>query len=578
MTFAQVCIVLIATAILLATLRYLHSLKKTVLASPAKLWRVLSLLLLQTASAALLYFCLFPPPTFTRAERLVILTANADTKDILPSERVLALPEAPSHKNAEPVPDLATALRRYPGVTDLHIIGAGLGPRDMGAARNASITFSPSSWPSAISELWFSENVTIGTRWEVRGRVSMLEEGKIELLNPGNTVVATSNIGETGDFIFKDTIRSSGFLRYRLRVMNADKKIIELLDVPIHSLQSPALRVLSLSGGPNAETKYLHRWAVDAGVKLDSQISLGGGLQIASSAKPMNAATFNDIDLLLLDERVWSTMSAGNKQAVINALRDGMGVLVRITGPLGANARNELRALGFSVNDANAVQGVRLHEASDDKTSVALSKRPLQVSSMDAVSLLQDNANKPLALWRSEGSGRLGLWWLGDSYRLVLNGQASTHGQLWQEAISTLARARDVVKPSRDNRHPRMHERTVFCDVAEKSYVKTPSGNIHYLIAENRCAGYWPENAGWHALVSGNLEIPFYVREKDEALGLKASAMFEDTKKLSSKKVPLRNTAESPVPGSHWPWFMAWLLVTTLLWALERSRIGFHQR
>jgi hypothetical protein len=574
MTVAQVCVVLLVLAIMMATLRYLYSLKKNTLASPPKRWRVLSLLVLQAASAVILYFCLFPPPTFTRAERLVLLTANADTKDIRASERVLALPEAATYKNAEQVPDLATALRHYPGVTNLHIIGAGLSPRDIDAAKNISVTFSPSSLPMGFTELWFSETVALGARWEVRGRVSTIEQGKIELLNPGNAVVTSADINEAGDFIFSDTIRSSGLLLYRLRVVNSDKKIIDTLDVPIHSVQSPALRVLSLSGGPNAETKYLHRWAVDAGLKLDSQISLGAGLEMASSAKTINTTTLNDIDLLLLDERAWSTMNPGSKQAVINALRNGLGVLVRITGPLTANTRNELRALGFAVNDANIVQSVRLNRLNDDKTPVALSKRPLQVSSTDAVSLLQDTANKPLALWRAEGRGRIGLWWLSDSYRLVLNDQAITHGQLWQETISTLARAHNFIKPSRQNLQSRIHERTVFCDVAEKSYVKTPSDTIHYLISENNCAGYWPDNAGWHVLVSGNLEIPFYVRRRDEALGLKSSTMLDDTKNLTTKSLVLKNTSGITIPGSHWPWFVGWLLVTALLWALERSRAG----
>jgi hypothetical protein len=577
-TIPQICIVILILAILLATSRYLYFRKKNTLASSSKLWRVLSLVILQTVSAALLYFCLFPPHSYTRAERLVILTANADAKNIPASTRVLALPEASVDKNIERVADLATALRRYPGITDLHIIGAGLTSRDIDGVKNMTVTFSPSELPLGITELWFYETVTLGTRWEISGRVNARQKGKIELLNPGNTVVATSDINEAGNFIFSDTIRSTGLLLYRLRLLNQDKKIIEILDVPIHGIQSPALRVLSLSGGPNAEIKYLHRWAMDAGVELDSQISLGAGLQIASAAKPINATTLNDIDLLLLDERAWSTMNSTSKQAVIAALRNGMGVLVRITGPLNTTTRNEFRALGFTVNDANIAQGVRLNGASDDKTVVALSKRPLVVSSIGAVNLLQDNADKPLALWRAEGRGRIGLWWLGDSYRLVLNGDASTHGQLWQNAISTLARARDAAKPLRNNMHPRIHERSVFCDVAEKSYVKTPSENIYYLIAENDCAAYWPKDAGWHSLVSGNHEIPFYVQKNDAALALKTSAMQEATKNLTTKKASSKSSAHLPVAGSHWPWFMAWLLVTALLWALERSRIGVQQR
>lgn len=577
MTLAQVCLLLLVLAIVLATLRYFIAVKKNTLAAKPKLWRVLCLLTLQIASALLLYFCLFPPPVLTRSERLVILTANADTKSIPASERLLALPEATARKDVEPVPDLATALRRYPGVTDLHIIGTGLGPRDIDAAKDKSISFSPSTLPAGITEVWYSEHTTPGSRWEIRGRIHSIPEGQIELLSPGNSVVASSNIDTSGGFIFSDTIRSAGLLLYRLRLVDPDKNIIDVLDIPLHSTQSPALRVLSLSGGPNAETKYLHRWAMDAGIKLDSQISLGAGMQLASSAIQIHAATLNDIDVLVIDERAWSAMNSGSKQAVINALRNGLGVLLRITGPLTANHRSELRRLGFNVNDVDIVQGVRLHKTGDGKTALALSKRPLQVNSRDAVNLFQDENNQTLALWRAEGRGRIGLWWLSDSYRLVLNDQASTHGQLWQKAFATLARARNAVKPSRQALHSRVHERSVFCDLAEKSYVKTPSGTIDYLIAENHCGSFWPNSAGWHALVSGDTETPFYVRRQDEALALKAAAMQEATRTLTTNNIPTKNSNTIAASGSHWPWFLAWLLISALLWALERSRIGLRQ-
>ena len=39
------------------------------------------------------------------------------------------------------------------------------------------------------------------------------------------------------------------------------------------------------------------------------------------------------------------------------------------------------------------------------------------------------------------GRGRIALWTLTDSYRLVLAGRDDLYGELWSDAIATLARA-----------------------------------------------------------------------------------------------------------------------------------------
>jgi hypothetical protein len=64
------------------------------------------------------------------------------------------------------------------------------------------------------------------------------------------------------------------------------------------------------------------------------------------------------------------------------------------------------------------------------------------------------------------------------------------------------------------------------------------------------------------------------VRARDEAPGLKASALREGTLALVGGRPVAGTMAQIPVPGPHWPYFLAWLLVTALLWALERSRLG----
>ena len=583
MSMIHVCTILLMLAVLLGSGRYLFALMRSEASQRPKLWRISAIFLLQIVSTALLYFSLFPPPTFTSAERLVILTANSEATNANISGRVLSLPEAKQSTNAEPIPDLATALRRYPGVNHLEIIGDGLGPRDQEATRGLSVEFNPSPLPQGLIELSLPEKVSSGARWSLQGRINKIENARVELLDPGNAVLASTQVGAEGDFTLADTARTAGLAMYQLRILDTQKKILDNIQIPLNIVQEKPLRVLSLSGGPNPELKYLRRWALDAGVQLQSQVNLSVGVQMNNAAIAINAASLRDLDLLMLDERAWGGMSRGSKQAVTDALLSGLGVLLRITGPLYANDRSELRTLGFAINDANLVQSIHLNSDGDKKLRPTLTRRPLTVSSRDSVTLLRDDSNNPLAVWRAEGRGRIGLMWLTDTYKLVLNGDSSGHGQIWHDTVSTLARTRNESAIYLPDQNFRINERMVLCNLAAKTYVQEPEAGISYLALDaatgaKKCAAYWPQHSGWHVVSTDTQELPFYVRDANEMLGLKANAMREATLLLAANHSAVKNTSRIPVAGSPWPWFFGWLLITALLWLLERSKLGTKGR
>ncbi|HQQ59540.1 MAG TPA: carboxypeptidase regulatory-like domain-containing protein, partial [Thermomonas sp.] len=102
----------------------------------ARVWRqraqrsrlaLVTLLALQPALATALYFGLFPPLHMAQTgSSLVVLTAGwrSAAAANLSGQRI-ALPEAEPAASAERAPDLATALRRHPQITLLHILGHG---------------------------------------------------------------------------------------------------------------------------------------------------------------------------------------------------------------------------------------------------------------------------------------------------------------------------------------------------------------------------------------------------------------------------------------------------------------------
>jgi hypothetical protein len=580
MSIPQIFIALLALAVCIGVGRLLYGVQRTDRPSRPKAWRVVVLVLLQIGSAALLYFTLFPPARLAPAQNLVVLTSHGQVADIAPGAgRVIALPEAPVQADIARVPDLASALRRYPGAASIQVIGDGLPLRDIDAARGLSVVFQPAPLPEGLTGLSWPSPVSPGMRWQLHGHVQYRQPVTIELLDPGNAVVASTRPDALGGFSLSDGARSAGQALYRVRVLDAGKKPLELLDIPVWVEKSVPLRVVMLSGGPNPELKYIRRWASDAGLELESRIALGQGMQIQTGNAGLNAANLRNQDLVILDERAWSGLGAGGRQALIDALNGGLGVLLRLTGPLDGPAAGELRALGFSVQESKAVQGVRLPEGQDKPLLPELSRRPLRVQSPDGVVLLRTDKNEPLGIWRAQGQGRIGLWWLTDTYKLALSGASSRHGQLWAEAAAAVARARD--NPSLQNRqqHVWVDQRAVFCGLSEKAAVREPDGRISELLIENKgantgCAAFWPRLPGWHSVNSKTATQPFYVRAAGEAPGLKTNALREGTLALAGGRSVAGSTVKTPVPGPHWPYFLAWLLVTALLWTLERSRLG----
>lgn len=607
MSLHTMVVLLLGLGALLALLRLVRQVRQA--GAHARIW--ILVLLLQPATAALLYFSLFPPPIAHRSDRLVLATRGTTPAQVsahADDGTLLALPEAPALAGVTRVPDLGTALRRHPQATQLLVLGHGLVMRDQDAARGRALQFAPAARPRGLIDLQSPSRATLGTRWQVSGTVNALPGGVVELLDPAGRRTELVALAKDGRFVLHGQARAPGRARFELRVRDAGGKTIEQVPLSIQIDDGSPARVLVLAGGPGPELKYLRRWAVDAGLSLHTQISVGAGLRIGDPPLAIDAATLRNYDLVLLDERAWRDMGGARKAALREALRDGLGVLLRITGPLSPGDRRELQQLGFTVEpskdplttrlprslfDASASaagEGQAQTEAlageagtlsddalvlkAEDSTAPTFPRQPLRVVASDGSTLLRDNTGQPLAAWRNEGQGRIALWWLGNTYQLALSGQAPVHGRLWGQAFTTLARARGADRPWLQTQDRRPHQRLVACGLADGATVHAPDGQRTRLLIENKgetaCAAYWPTQAGWHVLRNQDTQLGFSVRAPGEAPGLRAQADREATQQLVSASGTVSPQARTMQPGARWPWFLGWLLCSALLWWFER--------
>ncbi len=586
------------TAILIGLAVTLSSLRILLRTGPDRRWPQRGVLIaLQVVAATLLWWTLFPPGDPAQKRTLTVLTAGAESvaPEYWAGDRwVVALPEVGSladrDRAIERVPDLATALRDAPNLERIQIIGHGLPPRDRQVDEEIAIEFIAAARPPGLIELEHPDSVATGRPWSLRGRIAgqiaATPGASVVLRDPAGVEVARATSAAYGEFSLTVPGAPAGQLTYRLELLDAADQLVESLTIPVQVEPGAALRVALLSGAPNPELKYLRRWAVDAGLAVDSRIVLTRGAQLGDGPDRWDADNLSGYDLLVFDERAWADLNPAEQQAIDDAVQAGLGLLIRLTGQVSAALREQLAGLGFRVDEAKIARGVKLADdvtaVSEDSrggaTPVELARRPIQVSGIDAVALLRDTGAEPLGLWRGRGQGRVGLLWLSDSYRLVLAGNDAAHSTIWSDLFATLARGQAPAPPQWQTRHRWPHQRAVVCGLSAPADVLTPSAQVVRLVPDpaagaEACAGFWPRQSGWHLLRHAGMEHAFYVHPDDTAAGLRAeldrAAMMQ---MIAARPAAIESdiSAGTDASLSRWRWFLGWLLISALLWWCER--------
>ena len=567
-------------------------------ASP--LWRFALLMGLQPVWTALMFFGLFPPAMPVADGILTVLTANAPGAASTTGGHAIALPEA-SITGVQRTPDLGTALRLYPDTRRIRVLGDGLTARDRDAAGGLAVDFTPAPPRPGLTSLTPPARVAPGMRFQAGGHVAGLPGALVELIDPAGRVTDTQMIDKDGGFVLSGTVRAPGLVTFTLRVRDRTRKIVEDADLPVVVEADAAPRLLILAGAPGPEVKYLRRWATDAGFKVNTQMSAGGGVQLGDPAIALNGATLGQIDVAVMDNRSWASLGGG-REAVLAAVRGGMGLLLRTSGPDGAG-RASWRSLGFPLTGPDALSPVALPPIADaavarTRSGIGSADTPADADIGEAVipelsrlaatpgganmvPLIRDAGGATLSGWRAMGLGRVAVFTGVDSYGLTLTGHAALYGEWWSTMLSTVARPAAGARPV--NAAAWVGDRVRLCDLPGQARVEQPDGAVTTLIADpgaGDCAGFWPAASGWHLLrttgANGAEQVsPFFVQPADRLVGIKAARDRNATLMLArSANAAVPTTEARTQPAPSWPWLLAWLLVGGFLWWFERSNLG----
>jgi len=579
MTSAQSLLALLAAITLVATWRAWRR-------GQVEAWsraRRIAVLVLQPLLAALLALALLPPQVPGVRATLIVLTAGATAPDApAPGEIVIALPEAGPVANALVAPDLATALRRTPAAS-LRVVGEGLVARDREAARGLPLAFAPGAAPHGLVALRWPGDGLAGATLSFEGEIAGLDGARAELLDPAGRRIALASPDDQGRFFLSAVAGVPGDVDYVLRVIDGDGRTVERQSLPVQVRAGDAHRILLLSGAPNPETKYLRRWALDAGLALTTRQALGGGAAIGDAPARLDADTLAGTDLLVLDERSWRSLGSRGRDEVLAAVEGGLGLLLRITGPVSADERAGLARRGLVLSPDEGPRAISLPPgrqpaADEGESAPALSRAGYTLRAAGGDTVLADTRGAPLLAWQAHGQGRIGAWLVTDSFRWVLAGHSGAHGRLWADAVSALARPRAPASSLRLPAWSRVGERVSLCGLGEAARLTDPEGDVMPLVPDpatgaDACAAAWPRKPGRFGVDDGTQQGRWTVFAAEALPGLAARERRDATVALAALSPEAANVSPTPpVPGPRWPWWAAWLAAAALAWWLERPR------
>jgi len=528
---------------------------------------------LQLIAALAFWLLLFPPSTTLRLDGLTVLTpgASEQQRDALPiAQTVIALPGAEAPASAERVPDLATALRRHPAARRIDVIGRGLPPRDLPAVRGLGLSFDAAAGKGLV-ELDAAAEAPVGAQWTLRGRIAG-GVTQLQLRDVSGAVVDHASVGKDGAFVVSAIGRAAGPALFQLQALDQEQSVVDQASVPVVFRSGAALTMLLRAAGPDPDQKYWRRWASDAGVRLAASIGLSDGLSLHAGDAALDVASLAAADLLVLDERSWAALSADQKSAVLAAVDQGLGLLLRVTGSVDAAVVAEWSALGLPLLPQDAVRSVAIDRRLGLREPLPLTAAPARFGD-GAQAFIRSDSGEALAAWSARGQGRIGALLLIDSFKLRLQGEGGRYGGLWAGIVGQLARPRAQTPAPALPQRAWVDERQTLCDLGSEAQLSDPAQQPQALLIENGCAAFWPGNAGWYQLRTATGAWPFYVRAAADAAGLRAARDAAATQALIASPAAVSDAAQGSVPMPRWPVLLTWLALATLIWWRERRML-----
>lgn len=569
--------------------------------------RRLLIVALSLAAWLSLWLTLIPPRVAVPAGEVVLVTPGATVAELASAgglADVFVLDEALANPSLAAAVDaragaVGTALTKVVTLPDdialhrnaprgIRVIGSGIAPaqwRDSTYAGAVGWDAEPAI--AGVTAIEWPRQIAPGEPLTVSLTVTSGDAGPYRLDDPFGEALDESAAVD-GDVRLAAASLPPG--RHVLGVRGGDAQAAR--PVPVEVVAPVPARVLMLQSGPSFEWRALQRWVADSGAPLAVRTRISRDRFRSASAnreggeiERLDAATLDDVDLVIADAREWSAIDAGERDAIMTSVtRDGVGLLLLLRDVESPGDVNT--AFGDTVVEpvsTTTEAGLATAVTAGLPADLRLSKAPYRIVG-GAAPLLSAADGRSLAASSRRGAGRIAVMLLLDTYRLVTPGFETQFAALWQSLVGAIARPDDSAQFETHPQLPTAGWRTRLCVAGGNGdaelAVRDAAGSVALPLVPSRwlpgrrCAWFFPRTPGWHELRAGDDAGAVYVFAESDWRELRLAERVRATRSRIARGAPGEPDGASvarPVPR-QWLFPFA-VLFASLLW-LEQKLAG----
>ncbi|MES2263932.1 MAG: hypothetical protein V4724_35890 [Pseudomonadota bacterium] len=475
---------------------------------------------------------------------------------------------------------LARALLSLPGAESVVLSGHGLREaqwRDLPA--RALLWNEPKA---DLLHLDFPRTLALGRTFTLTVRRAQLPAGwRLQLLAENGQVLAESAKATAAGAAAPDQLSVQWLpplaetLVLQARLLNAAGKTIAFGPVPLQVNDPLPLQVQGRFGAASFDARALNRLLADSNAILDWQVTLGKGIARSETAR----AELAEPNALFVDAAHVEGLSPAARAALLAQAGQGVPLIV-----LGGNATDSglwQREFGLRLApQPAATEKEDVRQFTFGTEQIALPPASLNPAGKpgDAWSVLAADDKRQPWLWqRAWKKGRI--VWIGvsDWHRYAITSPAAL-GLWWQALLDrTAIGSKQKIAWRQPDPMPVAGLRTEVCAQGASASAPVLIDGLPAAAWQARadkadavCVAFWPVQAGWQTLRSGEFTQRFYIYDKADWPAWQQALRHDATAQYAARSPQPAATAAARAPLPAWPFALVFASCMLGLWWRER--------
>lgn len=492
-------------------------------------------------------------------------------------------------RKANFIPDLAYHLATHPEINNIAVYGNGLTDGQLKQIKNIPLEFHPAEKPSGVIACHWKDELKEGETLLVQGqyRHHGSKAVNLKLIGFGKTLDSTQIIGNsTAKFSLQHQIKQKGRAALQLVALQG-KDTLSREPIPVQTLAKTSLKIVVLGSSPGFEYNFLKKWL------YENQYALALRNRISKDKYSIEFLNRSNIDInrlstqllqkedvLLLDQQEFESISASEKQAIKQAVAQGLGLIILEQEP--NTTEPWLKGLNLTAIKKQEKINQLLLTSSPIKLAALPEQVPFSIGNHPDQQPLVLDGPSAIAVQRLYGKGKIVATTLSNSYQWRLTGNQQHYALYWSSLLEAAARntAPNYLLQTESN-IPRTMIKLNFSLSTPSSAVPTIinqqqslSSQQNMLFSNRWQFQYWPLQSGWHQVAIDGQKQHFFVFGKENWQALSADQRIKQNIAYAlshpSPKVLPQTTIILKKTISKWWFFVAFVLATGFLWFESR--------